>query len=71
MSRSPSGRIVIEIEPEVKQRLHALLALQGTTLKSWFLERVDDYMEYAEGVDQLPLGLQVAIIKGNRAKEEK
>ncbi len=68
MSRSPSGRIVIEIEPEVKQRLHALLALQGTTLKSWFLERVDDYMQYAEEVDQLPLGLQVA---SNRAREEK
>ena len=45
MSRSSSGRIVIEIEPETKQRLHALLALQGLTLKSWFLERVDLYLE--------------------------
>jgi len=39
-----SGRIVIEIDPDLKQRLHALLALQGTTLKDWFVEKAAAYV---------------------------
>ncbi len=54
MSRSTSGRIVIEIDPKKKQKLHALIALEGITLKSWFIERADDYID---GAEQLGLNL--------------
>jgi len=45
MSRGASGRIVIEIDPAVKQRLYSVLALEGKTLKQWFLYRVDEYLQ--------------------------
>jgi len=45
MSRGASGRIVIEIDPAVKQRLYSVLALEGKTLKQWFLYCVDEYLQ--------------------------
>jgi hypothetical protein len=39
MSRGESGRIVIEVDPGMKRRLYAALALSGSTLKDWFLHR--------------------------------
>ena len=44
VARGQSGRIVIEIDPEVKQRLHSALVLEGQTLKDWFLARVEEYI---------------------------
>ena len=38
MARGESGRIVIEVEPEVKRRLYSALALSGSTLKNWFIK---------------------------------
>jgi hypothetical protein len=43
MARGESGRIVIEIEPETKKRLYSALALSGSTLKDWFLQKASDY----------------------------
>jgi DNA (cytosine-5)-methyltransferase 1 len=37
MAIGESGRIVIDIEPEVKRQLYSTLALSGRTLKDWFL----------------------------------
>jgi hypothetical protein len=45
MARGESGRIVIEVEPEVKRRLYAALALSGSTLKDWFLKNALGYCE--------------------------
>ena len=39
-----SGRIVIEIEPEMKQQLYSALASKGLNLKEWFIENVDEYL---------------------------
>jgi len=39
-----SGRIVIEIDPEQKQELYSALNRDGSSLKQWFLERVDAYL---------------------------
>ena len=36
-----SGRIVIEIDPETKQQLYSMLALNGLNLKEWFLNNAD------------------------------
>jgi hypothetical protein len=33
-----SGRIVIEVDPDLKRRLHSALALENMTLKQWFTE---------------------------------
>jgi hypothetical protein len=60
-----SGRIVVDIEPELKMALHAVLALRGTSLKQWFTSvaadlvaehwqprlTVGDALQLAENVD--------------------
>ena len=55
--RGKSGRIVLEIDPVLKHRLHARLASDGQTLKGWFLERAEAYLADAEAV-QLELPVQ-------------
>jgi hypothetical protein len=45
MARGESGRIVIEIEPEIKRRLYSALALSGSTLKDWFVSQAEHYWE--------------------------
>jgi len=54
MSIGNSGRIVIEVEPEVKRQLYSTLAREGMTLKDWFLREAGNYMK--EGT-QMPLDL--------------
>lgn len=54
MSIGNSGRIVIEIEPELKKELHSVLKLEGTNLKSWFLENVEQLLS-EKGQQSLPL----------------
>ena len=44
MSRCSSGRIVIEIDPKLKNRLHSMLALEGRYLKDWFIEQSNSYI---------------------------
>lgn len=45
MARGNSGRIVIEVEPEVKRKLYAALALSGSTLKDWFVKEAEQFSE--------------------------
>ena len=52
-----SGRIVIEIDPNLKQELYAALAEDGVSLKHWFLENVEARLK--DG-GQLALDLKVA-----------
>lgn len=44
MARGDSGRIVLEIPPEKKRRLYALLDEEDLTLKEWFLARMEEYI---------------------------
>lgn len=37
MAIGGSGRIVLEIDPELKRRLYSMLALENKTLKEWFV----------------------------------
>lgn len=53
MSRGPSGRIVVEVNPILKKQLHAVLASEGRTLKDWFVSSATRYLEDA---GQLLLG---------------
>lgn len=37
MAIGESGRIVLEIDPELKRKLYSVLALENKTLKEWFI----------------------------------
>jgi hypothetical protein len=54
MSIGNSGRIVIEVEPDIKRQLYAILARDGMTLKDWFLREANTYLE---NMSQLQLEL--------------
>lgn len=41
MSIGPSGRIVLEIDPEIKQLLYKNLKQNGLSLKDWFLKQAE------------------------------
>lgn len=45
MGIGSSGRIVIEVDPEVKRQLYAALAREGMSLKEWFLRNAEAYLE--------------------------
>ena len=45
MSRGPSGRIVVEIEPQLKHGLYTELARNGLTLKDWLVGHAKRYIE--------------------------
>ena len=37
MATGPSGRIVVDVDPEFKKQLYSALAAEGSTLKDWFI----------------------------------
>lgn len=39
-----SGRIVVIVDPELKQELHAALAEDGLNMRRWFLECAENYL---------------------------
>ena len=44
MARGESGRIVLEIDPSLKEELYTALTKDGHTLKSWFLANTEKYL---------------------------
>ena len=48
MAVGESGRIVIDVDPEVKRRLYSALALSGSTLKDWFLKNAFTFCEESQ-----------------------
>jgi len=44
MSRGPSGRLVVELEPDLKHQLYVALSLDGLTFKEWLVSQVDRYI---------------------------
>ncbi len=44
MAQGPSGRIVLEVEPELKRDLYSRLAAEGLSLKQWFIRRAAEYI---------------------------
>lgn len=39
-----SGRLVVEIDPELKLALHSALAADGRTLKEWVVTTAGEYL---------------------------
>lgn len=62
MSIGSSGRIVIEVDPEMKRQLYAALARNGLTLKEWFLQSADMYLTDS---NQIPLPLSTSTTDTN------
>jgi hypothetical protein len=45
MSIGDSGRIVLEVDPQMKRHLYAALATDGSSLKAWFTKQANLYIE--------------------------
>ena len=41
MARGKSGRVVLEIDPELKRRLYASLENRQETMKEWFIKEAE------------------------------
>lgn len=39
-----SGRVVVEVDPNLKRELHATLMRDGLTLKDWFVKSAEVYL---------------------------
>ena len=50
-----SGRIVIEIDPILKQELYQSLGKEDSSLKEWFLSNVQGYLS---GKTQMPIDFE-------------
>lgn len=48
MSIGPSGRVVVEIDPELKRKLYSELAIRGVTLKEWFTKAAETLVSEKE-----------------------
>jgi hypothetical protein len=44
MSIGNSGRVVVEIDPNLKKELYATLMREGLTLKDWFVKSAETYL---------------------------
>ncbi|MDC9597356.1 MULTISPECIES: hypothetical protein [Xenorhabdus] len=45
MAKGESGRIVLEVDPELKKSLYSILALDQQTLKDWFVDKAQQHIE--------------------------
>lgn len=39
-----SGRVVVEMDPELKLALHAALAAEGLSLKEWLVQHAESFV---------------------------
>lgn len=44
MAIGESGRIVLEIEPQLKRELYSSLALESKSMKEWFVSLAEQYV---------------------------
>jgi len=51
--KGDSGRIVIEVDPDLKRRLYSALAMKNLTLKQWFVELAEQHVS-AQAVSRAP-----------------
>lgn len=45
MAKGDSGRVVLEISPDLKKQIYSILALEQKTLKDWFIEQAEEYVK--------------------------
>lgn len=44
MAKSDSGRVVVEMDPTLKNRLYTELSLSGATMKEWFTQQAEAFL---------------------------
>ncbi len=44
MSRGPSGRLVVELQPDLKHQLYIALSFDGLTFKEWLTKQAERYI---------------------------
>ena len=44
MARGRSGKIVVDIDPALKDRLYVQLAQENLTLKEWLIRQIERYL---------------------------
>ena len=54
MAKGSSGRIVIEIDPALKQELYKALEKEDLTLKEWFLQNTNKFLKNRSQLSLLP-----------------
>jgi len=57
MARGKSGRVVLEIDPELKRQLYAALENKQQTMKEWFIREAEGFV-YGEKQPSLFDGLE-------------
>lgn len=67
MARGHSGRLVLEIDPGLKRTLHGRLAMEGRTMKDWFLEQAERYLRVT--YEQLRLIPDTTLRKSGKSKK--
>jgi hypothetical protein len=45
MAKGDSGRIVLEVDPNLKRNLYSILALEQKTLKEWFVANAEQHID--------------------------
>lgn len=45
MPKGTSGRIVVHIDAVLKRRLYSALAMDNKTLKQWFIQEAERYLQ--------------------------
>lgn len=60
MARGGSGRIVLEVDPELKKAIYRTLDQRGQTLKDWFTETAEVQLVHAVQLS-LDLNDQMAV----------
>lgn len=45
MAKGESGRIVLEVDPELKKTLYSILAIEQKTLKDWFVVNAQKHID--------------------------
>ena len=53
MAKGSSGRLVIEIDPLIKQELYDALGQKGLNMKEWFLMNAEVYLR-KNSLDSVP-----------------
>ena len=48
MAQGSSGRIVVEVDTQLKRQLYSVLASEGSTLKAWFVSAAKRYLDERE-----------------------
>lgn len=48
MAQGKSGRVVLEIDPGLKRRLHAELSFAGVSMKEWFIQQANQFLSAPE-----------------------